>query len=81
MSYKATERLYVNADRTKIVPEHSSEAAFLLAAEGKELPDDVAERYGLTKRSAKSAPKPEDKAMPEPPNKASGVTITKSKGK
>lgn len=45
--YIAKKRLYLNANKTRIVDENSPEAAFLLAAIGQELPDDVALRYGL----------------------------------
>lgn len=73
--YRTTERLYVNADRSRIVPEDSSEAAFLLAAAGKEISAEDAEKYGLVGK--KAAAKPADKSAPAPENKASGVTVNK----
>lgn len=42
-----TERTYVNADSTKVVPEGSTEAAWLLGVEGDEISDETAERLGL----------------------------------
>lgn len=76
MTYTAEERLYVNADRTRVVPEDSPEAHFLLVAEGGELPDDEAERLGLTvtkaereamlATTAEGVPVPSTAADPEP---------------
>jgi len=37
----------LNSDKTRLVPEDSPEAAFLLVREGCELPDSEAVRYGL----------------------------------
>lgn len=54
MPYKTEKRLYVNADRSKIVEEDSEEAAFLLAGAGHELSDEDATRYGLTEAKAKA---------------------------
>ena len=42
-----TERTYVNADSTAVVPEGSAEAAWLLGVEGDEISDETAERLGL----------------------------------
>jgi hypothetical protein len=39
--------LYLNADKSKIVPENSPEAAYLLVSRGGTLSDEDAERYGL----------------------------------
>lgn len=47
---KITERLYLTADRKKIVKEGDPKAAFLLAAKGQELPDVIARQYGLLKK-------------------------------
>lgn len=41
-------RTYVNADSTKVVPEGSTEAAYLLGGEGDEISDETAARLGLT---------------------------------
>lgn len=71
----ATERLYVNADRSKIVAEGSDEAAFLLATPGKRIPRADAERLGLlgdVESKARSAP-PSTKQVKGPPaNKGRG---------
>lgn len=45
--HKLTERTYVNADSTKVVPEGSSEAALLLGSAGDEISDETAARLGL----------------------------------
>jgi hypothetical protein len=55
MVFKADERIYVNADRSAVVPEDSPDAAFLLVGEGGELPDEDAAKYGLTKRERTEA--------------------------
>lgn len=57
-----TERTYVNADGTKVVPESSPEAAFLLGGEGDEIDDERAKALGIGK--SKTADKPEAKAKP-----------------
>lgn len=45
--HKLTERTYVNADSTAVVPEGSPDAAWLLGLEGDEVSDETAERLGL----------------------------------
>ncbi len=40
-------RLYLNKDKSAVVPEGSVEAASLLAAAGHQIADDVCQRYGL----------------------------------
>lgn len=58
-------KIFVNADKSKVVEEGSPEAAFLLASKGKELDEATVKRYGL-------AP-PQDKALKSAPaNKAAG---------
>ena len=54
-THEGDEILYVNADRSKVVPEDSEEAAFVLVGPGGQIPDDEAERLGLTKRKARTA--------------------------
>jgi hypothetical protein len=44
----AKENLYLTADRSRVVPEGDSDAMFLFAREGEEIPGRWAERYGLT---------------------------------
>ena len=43
----ADKRYYTNADRTKLVPEGSEEAAYLVVAEGSEVTDEMREKYGI----------------------------------
>jgi hypothetical protein len=47
MTYTAQKQLCLNADRTRIVPCDSPDAAMTLALPGVELPDEVAKQYGL----------------------------------
>lgn len=63
----ATERLWLTADRDRVVGESDPAAVFLFAAEGDEIAADDAERYGLKQR-AQSA----NKAAPKAANKAAG---------
>jgi hypothetical protein len=42
-------RLYLNADKTKVVEEGSEEAAWLLGGEGSPVTDEDIEKYGLKK--------------------------------
>lgn len=46
-TFRATQRLYLNADKTEVVPEHSKHAAWLLVAEGGTLWEHEARKYGL----------------------------------
>lgn len=45
--YELTERTYVNADSTKVVPEGHVDAAFLLGPAGGKISMETAERLGL----------------------------------
>jgi hypothetical protein len=45
--YVTDRKLWLNADRTKVVEDGDPEAAHLLASKGKELSAEVVERYGL----------------------------------
>lgn len=90
MVYTSDKRLHVNADRTKVVPEDSEDAAYILVGEGGELSDEEAAKYGLNKSARKSEDKAvaapaENKAEPAPENKAagtgSGLTINKAETK
>jgi hypothetical protein len=67
-------RLYLNADKSKVVEEDSEEAAHLLVGVDGEIPIEEAEQYGLTKKAKPTAESkavdgpPEDKgSAPEPP--------------
>lgn len=66
-----TERLYLTADRERVVKEGDPAAAFLFATPGKDVSAEDAKRYGI-----KEAAKPADKAAPAPENK-SGVTLNR----
>lgn len=66
-NYTATERVWLTADKERVVPDGSAEAAFLLANEGDEIPADEVERLGLAGK--KAAAKPADKAAEAPANK------------
>lgn len=58
----ASERLYLTADKERIVSEGDSEARFLLCTEGEDVPEEFEH---LTKMKAK----PANKAAPKPDNK------------
>jgi hypothetical protein len=76
--YIATRRLYVNRDYSKVVPEDSPEAAFLLATPGKQISMPLAKRLGLLD---KPKPEPEAKMVAGPPaNKAVTQRQTKARG-
>jgi hypothetical protein len=47
--WQSPNRLYLNRDRTKVVPAGSPEQAHVLVAAGGEIPVAEAERYGLVK--------------------------------
>ncbi len=47
--WRSSERLYVNMDRSKVVPQDSPDAAFVLVGAGCEIPMAEAERLGLVK--------------------------------
>lgn len=83
-------RIYVNADRSKVVEESDPDAAFLLATPGDVLSDEDVKRYGLNKTEPKAEPesraaeKPADaKAVTGPPeNKAqTGASKKTDEGK
>lgn len=70
--------LYVNADKSKVVPEDSPEAAFVLVGENGEVPDAEAKKYGLGEYAKgykapepmEGQPVPSTAADPEPEPKA-----------
>jgi hypothetical protein len=68
--YIAQERLYLTADRLRIVTEGDPEAASLLAAKGRRVDPDDVDRYGLRKErkpasETKERHPEEDKAAPQ----------------
>ncbi len=56
MAYKAEERLYLNADKTKILKEGDPDVASLLAAVGRPIPDVLCKHYGLGPYAGTGAP-------------------------
>lgn len=77
----ADRRLWLTADRARVVEEGDPEAAFLFTSPGKEISDEDAERYGLDekpKAEEKQAETPADKEAPAPANKARKATKKKS---
>jgi hypothetical protein len=50
--HKLTEKTYVNADSTKVVPEGDPEAAYLLGLEGDEISLETAQRVGLVEKES-----------------------------
>jgi hypothetical protein len=79
MAFKSDKRLYLNADKTKVVEEDAADAAYLFAGVGDEVSDEDAKQYGLKapKRTEVTEVKAEDeddkaesKQEPQPENKA-----------
>lgn len=70
----ADRRLWLTADRARVVEEGDPEAAFLFVTPGKEISDSDAEKYGL-KRSAKPGAKQAD----EPANKEAAPAANKAR--
>jgi hypothetical protein len=80
MAYVTDRRLWLTADRERVVEDGDPAAASLLASKGKALPDEVARRYGLTGEPARPAADeaaevpaaddadPEGKAVADPPD-------------
>lgn len=64
--------LYVTADRSEVVEEGDSRAAFLLVADGGSLSEEEAAKYGLGDAKKGGTPPPDNKAKAAPPNKAKG---------
>lgn len=69
---QASERLYLTADGERVVSEGDPDAASLFAAEGDEIDDEDAKRFGLKskgKPANKEADRPEDKSAAKPAKK------------
>lgn len=67
-----TESLALTADQKKLVPLNDKRARYLFAKEGDEIPDALAEHYGLKQKKKpedKSREKPEDKSVSQPETK------------
>ena len=72
-------RLYVNADRSKIVDEGDPEASFLLAGEGATLTAEDVDKYELTEESVAAPPPAEEPAEePVPEENAEKPAATKA---
>lgn len=72
---RAQERLYLTADKKKLVGEGDPKAAFLYAAEGDEIPDSAAAMFGLAdgRLKAKKAAPPAPPAAPKAPAAKKGA--------
>lgn len=81
----AGKRLFLTENKKKVVQEGHKDAAFLYAAPGDEIPDEAAERFGLTgsKSGAGKAEKAgDDKSEKKGEDKSatgSGLTVNKKK--
>ncbi len=78
---RATEKLWLTADRKRAVPDGHADAAFLLCVPGGHVDDWEADRLGILgaplRTATKAVPAPEP-AFPEPqslPHTGSGLTI------
>lgn len=63
---KAKENIYVNADRSKVVPGDSEEAAFLLIAKDGEVRPELAEKYGIKNDQPKADDQPKANKKKKP---------------
>lgn len=78
---EAKARLFLNQDKTKLLPEGHEDGAFLYAAPGDEIPGDAAKQFGLVdgdlpKAKAKTAPA--NKAAAAPTNKGAAAPANKA---
>lgn len=80
MAYISDKRIYVNADKSKVVPEDHPDVGHLLVGEGGEVSDEDVKKYGLKKSESKAEHAPaEDKAETGPRNATgSGLTINRA---
>lgn len=69
MTYVTDKQICLNADRSKIVPCDSEEAAMTLALPGVELADEVAAQYGLGVEQKAVTEAPANKALDMPKGK------------
>lgn len=67
MPFTSDRRIWLTADKSKVVEDGDPAAAFLLVGEGGQLSDEEAEQYGLT-----------EKAKPAQPNKAKAPAENKA---
>jgi hypothetical protein len=86
----AAQQLFLTADKQALVGEGDARAAFLYAAQGDEIPPEMAEKFGLVggalprpaagnkaERAEKAAPAPATKPKRTPANKAAAPAETK----
>ena len=69
MNITATERLWMTADRSRLVPDKHPEAAFLFCAPGQSIPEAEARKYGLIstpEHVVVSLPKAKPEIKPQP---------------
>lgn len=83
----AQERMFLNADKTKALPEGHKDAAFLYAGVGDEIPASACERFGIVdgKLGGKPAEAPAKakaaaKSKPAPANKEKAPAEDKGAG-
>jgi hypothetical protein len=74
--FTAPAKLWLTADREKVVEDGHPEAAFLFLREGEEIPADEAAKYGL-----KAADKPADKKGSKPADKTGNKPADKKGSK
>lgn len=68
--YTADRRLWLTADRARVVEDGDPEAAFLYLTPGKSVPLDEARAFGLVSDEPKGKAAPANKARTAPANKA-----------
>lgn len=80
----SSKTLYLTADRENVVEEGDPKAQFLLVKAGMELPDAMAEKYGVKgdKKAAAAppaepAPAPAEDAGPQPKNREADIKLRK----
>ena len=64
-SVEINRRLFLTADRSRVVEAGDPEAAFLYATPGKRIPTDEAERYGLLGNTPEAVAEPAPEIEPE----------------
>ena len=84
MNLIADRRLYLTADRSRVVEEGEPEAAFLLVGEGSELESALAEQYGIVEKDgrlelrAKDQPEEKSEEGPSEDKAVKGPTENKA---
>lgn len=67
MGFTTDRRLWLTADKERVVEEGDPDAAFLFVSAGKEVSDEDASRYGLDAPAPAPAPEPEPEKQADPP--------------